>query len=188
MKPFLTIEFQRSGRIYQVQTEAVVADWVSEQTILNPGRTPEQYAFEARQLFADDFAMVTWIRESMTWADLFPYAVLVGQRPFDLAAEFEDAVLATADQQKHVESIADEDLMESPIGLYVSMMAKENENCRVNVLTSGEEQKPVAGIILIRGEVQIINGFIGVVSQFDDMLRTASALKAMEEAESQAKH
>lgn len=190
MKPFLTISFPRSGRIYQVPTEAVVADWVSEHTITDPGRTPEQYAFEARQLFADDFEMIKWIRESMTWRDLLAFAVLVGQQPSDLEAEFEDATLApVAESMPAPDTIAPEDLLESPIGLYVAMMAKVPEHCRINVLTSGE--KRVAGIVLIRGPEEIIDGFIGTIASYDDMLRKMAALAAadaMGEAPSTAQH
>lgn len=172
MRKFMTIAFA-SGHVYEVPVAAVADDRTNYYAVQDPGRTREQHAAETAMLFESEFELFDWAKDNMNWSDLQKHARLVGFRPSDFAAQWNDAMLDTADEPATpiaFDSLGDE-APQAPLALALSEAASQGAYCRVHGFTADGKNINHAIVALIGGP-EIVHGYIAVLQNYDDFVRT----------------
>ena len=177
MKPFVTITFPQSGRIYAVSSAVIVEDRVKARQQVGLNETVEQIRAEVTEDFGDDFKMFDWAKNNMNWSDIEPYACLVGVMPRDVYQDWDAATLETVDAPPKPREVTADTIMSNPLeATMVSMMA-EGQHASIAAI-SGPAGERMGAVAVFQGPAEVIDGYLAVLNQFGEFLERQAALSA----------
>lgn len=175
MKKFVRIQFH-TGHVYEVPASVIADDRTSYYAMQEPERTREQHSFETRELFKSDFNLFDWAKNNMNWSDLKKYARMVEFKAPDLQAAWDDAELVSTDEQRPFDIVSlGEDAVSAPLEMALAQVVASGEKACIFAFQQPDTKKTTSAVIAVVGDEDIVHGFVGVVAQFDDMLRKLAA-------------
>lgn len=177
MKQFCIVKFP-SGHVYEFSVAAVINDRAKQWAALDQSRTIEQHRDAAEAALGNDFAMIDYIKESMTWGDIQSFARLVNYIPPTFkGVEWDDAELSFGDERAPaptIEAMGSASVL-APVELAVSQALASDGGAVVLAFAQPVDQKITSAVIAVAGAEDAVQGYIAVVQQFNDFMMAGGA-------------
>lgn len=172
MKSFTRIAFQ-GGHIYEVPTAVIAADRTNYYATQDPDRTREQHAAETAMMFASEFEVVDWAKNNMNWSDIEKHARMIGFTPPDLKAGWDEAELSFHDDRGMPDATSlGERSLAAPLELAIGQAFSEDRRCMILAFQHPDTQHINTAAVILTGGDDVVKGYIGAISQFDEFLST----------------
>lgn len=169
MKPYVTIEFPGSGRVYQVPSSLIADDRIKSRLSLQiPGDSPDSVRAEIEEEFGDDFTMVDWAKNNMRWSEIEPKAILTNVYPRTLANEWDNATLSPTTEQAAPMEMDGDTFLSLPMLAVFQGMAQRGEE--LSIVPINSDQPVGAAVFVVMAQQEIVQGYMATVAQFNQFL------------------
>jgi len=169
MKPFFTLHFPNAGRKFLLRTSVLYTALIRQLLEQDPDGGPDAANKAASEIAGDEMKLAIWAKDNLKWADLVGQSAMIKAEAPRLQDDWEDAAIQFHMAPVPAAEINSLEFMDMPIAAITARMAAEGQN--VSILGIADESgEPNAAVILVRGQPDLVKGYIGVVSNFKNFI------------------